>query len=156
MKIIKNEYITSGIIKKLRELIKSEDKKAKHFLGINSKNIVSSLPIKNRNFEMWSIIIENAPIGFLSFCLQPNGVVFIKTLYISNCFRRKGYGTIVIKKLNTIYDRLECIINKGNEIAYRFYRKMGFKPDETSTPLDIFIQRSYLDHNECSPLWKNY
>ena len=75
-------------------------------------------------------------VGFLSMIcyktfLNRGGTALITELVVSEKFRRKGVGSMLIEKAVKIakqrgMDELEVGTDKDNEIAKAFYRKKGF------------------------------
>jgi hypothetical protein len=65
----------------------SDNKEVKQFLGINSSNITSVLPINITDFNIWVLCTEDYQIvGFLSFLDKDNDVKY-KCQYINGSFQ---------------------------------------------------------------------
>ncbi len=141
MRILKNNEINNNMIKQMRKTIISDSKEVKQFLGINSSNITSVLPIKNINFNIWFLCEDDDQIiGFLSFDDMDNDVKYIKSFYIVPTFRKHGYGRNFINKLYENYPKLECRINPGNSIMYKLVKSIGMREEKFTNsrrlPLD--------------------
>lgn len=148
MIILKDNEVTSNVIKIFRKKIMVDTKEVKKFLGINSRNIVERLPIKNRDFNIWAIKEKDSIIGFVSF-KTANDITFIKTLYIVKEHRKKGYAKKLLLKLNKQFDKLETQVNKGNTAMYKMLESIGFKGKESRLGLGT-------DLNTKPILWSNY
>ncbi|QVK16957.1 GNAT family N-acetyltransferase [Mycoplasmatota bacterium] len=117
----------------MRKTIISDNKEVKQFLGINSSNITSVLPIKNRNFNIWFLCSDNDQIiGFLSFDDMDNDVKFIKSFYIVPTFRKRGYAKYFINNLHENYSKLECRINPGINIMYKLVKSVGMRGEKST------------------------
>lgn len=141
MRVLKNGEVNKNMILQIRKTIMSDSKEVKQFLGINSSNITSILPIKNRDFNIWVLCTDDDQIvGFLSFIDNDNDVKFIKSFYIVPTFRKHEYGRYFINNLYENYFKLECRINPGNNIMYELVKSIGMRGEKSNIskmlPLD--------------------
>jgi GNAT superfamily N-acetyltransferase len=145
MEIIKNNEIESNLIKQLRKQIVSDNADVKRFLGINSSNITTELPLKNRNFHIWIFLSMAEIIGYVSFDDQNEDIKFIKALYVLPKHRNKGYGRQIIHELYQQHPKLECKINSQNNAMYRILKYAKMKGEKSGVSLML--------SKEFQPVW---
>lgn len=133
MKIIKDEFITNSMIKDLRSLIMSDERKVRKILGIDSVNLTIELPLNERDFQIWCVIDDNSKvIGYISFGDGSDGEAFIKSFYLGKQYRRKGFGKTLFIEFMTVFQRISCRINQGNKTMYEFAEAVGLKGEKMS------------------------
>jgi GNAT superfamily N-acetyltransferase len=118
LSILKNEEIKASIIKKIRDVIMRDTNDSKFFLGVNSSNLIESLPIKNRKFDIWVVVdCLGEPIGFITFMplASDESVTFIKAFYILPKYRNLGFGKHIMIKLYSEFPKLYCRINRKSD-----------------------------------------
>lgn len=148
IKLIKNKNIQSKMILSLRALLMKDERKTRKLLGVDSNNMVESLPIRNRDFELWVVISDiDELVGFVSFVIDEKEL-FIKELYIGPTFRRNGYGRQVYAELLKEFSKISCRINQGNQLMYKFAHSVGLR-GEKGSPL--------FSNSRLKPVWwSNY
>lgn len=150
VRILKNNEVDSGTIKQIRKIVMSENKETKFFLGINSSNITETLPIKNRNFNIWVLYSdENHLIGFLTFEDKENEVKFLKVFYIASQFRKQEFGKLFINRLYEMHPKLECKINLGNDLMCKLVKSVKMRNEKSAFN---FLNTS----KDMSIWWSNY
>ena len=131
MDIIKNENISSATICFLRKRMISDTFEVKRFLGVNSSNVRTLLPIKNRYFNIWVFLEKHNVVGFLTFKENKDDVKFLKEFYVLPEYRNKGYGKRILFSFYLQYYKIECKINPGNERMYRLGKIINLRGEKS-------------------------
>ena len=131
MDIIKNENISSDTIYFLRKSMISDTFEVKHYLGVNSSNVRSLLPMKNRDFNIWVFFEKRNVVGFLTFKDNKDDVKFLKEFYVLPEYRNKGYGKQILLSLYSQHHKIECKINPGNERMYKLVKVINLRGEKS-------------------------
>jgi len=149
MLIIKNSEVKSALIKRIRNVILAETDQIKRLIGINSSNIVSQIPIKNRDFHIWVYINDDKLVGFVTFAEREKSVIFIRALYVTREHRNQGIGAEIMNDVLELYPKIECRVNKNNFPMYSLLRSLGFRGEKSTV--------SFLKPRDSKPIWwSNY
>lgn len=149
MLIIKDSEVNSLIIKRIREIILTETDQIKRLIGINSSNIVSQIPIKNRDFHIWVYINDDKLVGFVTFAEREKSVIFIRALYVTREHRNQGIGAEIMNDVLELYPKIECRVNNDNFPMYNLLRSLGFRGEKSTV--------SFLKPRDSNPIWwSNY
>ncbi len=146
MDIIINENVRSETIYFLRKRMISDTFEVKKFLGVNSSNLRSILPIKNREFNIWVFRERLNIVGFLTFKDNKEDVIFLKLFYVLPEHRNKGYGKQMLLSLYSQHHKIECKINIGNERMYRMAKIINLRGEKS-----IVIQG--IKNKDIHPIW---
>jgi GNAT superfamily N-acetyltransferase len=145
MLIIKNLEVESALIKKIRSVILAETDQIKKLIGINSSNIVSEIPIKNRNFHIWVYINDDKLIGFVTFAEREESVIFVRALFVTREHRYRGIGAKIMNDVLELYPKIECRVNNDNFPMYSLLRHLGFRGEKSIG--------SFLKPRDSNPIW---
>lgn len=145
MIIIKNSEVESALIKRTRCVILAETDLIKKLIGINSSNIASELPIKNRDFHIWVYICDNKLLGFITFAEKEESVIFIRALYVTREYRYQGIGVKIMNDVLELYPKIECRVNNDNFPMYSLLRHLGFRGEKSIG--------SFLKPRDSNPIW---
>ena len=132
MDIIKNENISSDTIYFLRKSMISDTFEVKHYLGVNTSNVRTLLPIRYRYFNIWTFFEKRNVIGFLTFKDNEDDVKFIKVFYVLPEHRNKGYGKQILLNFYSQHHKIECKINPGNERMYRLVSFINLRGEKST------------------------
>ena len=146
MDIIINENIRSETIYFLRKRMISDTFEVKQYLGVNSSNLRSILPIKNREFNIWVFRERLNIVGFLTFKDNKDDVKFLKEFYVLPEHRNKGYGKQMLLSLYSQHHKIECKINTGNERMYRLTKIINLRGEKSKV-----IQG--MKNKDIHPIW---
>ncbi|MGE4342018.1 MAG: GNAT family N-acetyltransferase [Bacilli bacterium] len=150
MDIIINENIRSETIYFLRKRMISDTFEVKQYLGVNSSNLRSILPIKNREFNIWVFRERLNIVGFLTFKDNKDDVKFLKEFYVLPEHRNKGYGKQMLLSLYSQHHKIECKINTGNERMYRLAKIINLRGEKS-------IVFRWMKNIDIRPiLWSNF
>lgn len=149
MQIIRNSEAGPVLIKRLRSVILAEADYIKTLIGINSSNISSELPIKNRDFHIWVYINDDRLVGFVTFAEREESVIFIRALYVTREHRNQGIGAKIMNDVLELYPKIECRVNNDNFPMYSLLRSLGFRGEKSIV--------SFLKPRDSKPIWwSNY
>lgn len=146
MDIIINENIRSETIYFLRKRMISDTFEVKKYLGVNSSNLRSILPIKNREFNIWVFRERLNIVGFLTFKDNKDDVKFLKEFYVLPEHRNKGYGKQMLLSLYSQHHKIECKINTGNERMYRLAKIINLRGEKS-------IVSQLIKNKDIRPIW---
>jgi GNAT superfamily N-acetyltransferase len=146
MDIIINENIRSETIYFLRKRMISDTFEVKQYLGVNSSNLRSILPIKNREFNIWVFRERLNIVGFLTFKDNKDDVKFLKEFYVLPEHRNKGYGKQMLLSLYSQHHKIECKINTGNERMYRLAKIINLRGEKS-------IVFRWMKNIDIRPIW---
>lgn len=149
MEIIKDTDVNSILIKRIRQIMLTETDLIKKLIGINSSNIVSEMPIKNRDFHIWVYINDDRLVGFVTFAEREESVIFIRVLYVTREHRNQGIGAKIMNDVLELYPKIECRVNNDNFPMYSLLRSLGFRGEKSIV--------SFLKPRDSNPIWwSNY
>ena len=149
MLIIKNSEVESDLVKRIRNVILAETDQIKRLIGINSSNIVSQIPIKNRDFHIWVYINDDRLVGFVTFAEREESVIFIRAIYVTREHRYQGIGAKIMNDVLELHPKIECRVNNDNFPMYSLLRSLGFRGEKS------FV--SFLKPKDSMPIWwSNY
>jgi GNAT superfamily N-acetyltransferase len=149
MEIIKDTDVNSILIKRIRQIMLTETDLIKKLIGINSSNIVSEMPIKNRDFHIWVYINGDRLVGFVTFVEREESVIFIRALYVTREHRNQGIGAKIMNDVLELYPKIECRVNNDNFPMYSLLRSLGFRGEKSIV--------SFLKPRDSKPIWwSNY
>lgn len=127
--------------------------RSRGWLGVLISDIPKDLPIKKRDFDIWVLIKNDHTIGFVSFKVGSNDIVFIKQLYVCPDYRNRGYARRLLLDLLEKHPKIDCTINEGNEAMYHLVESVGIrrhKPSEMLAKLsggtDTYQSRCFSNH----------
>jgi len=146
MDIIINENIRSETIYFLRKRMISDTFEVKQYLGVNSSNLRSILPINNREFNIWVFRERLNIVGFLTFKDNKDDVKFLKEFYVLPEHRNKGYGKQMLLSLYSQHHKIECKINTGNERMYRLAKIINLRGEKS-------IVFRWMKNIDIRPIW---
>jgi GNAT superfamily N-acetyltransferase len=122
----------------------------KQYLGVNSSNVRSILPIKNRDFNIWVFFEKRNVVGFLTFQDKKDDVKFLKEFYVLPEHRNKGYGKQILFSFYSQHHKIECRINPGNERMYRLVKFINLRGEKS------MISQWKKDKGMLPIWWSNY
>jgi len=124
----------------------SDTLEVKRYLGVNSSNLISVLPIKNREFNIWVFYERSSIVGFLTFKDNKDDVKLLKELYVLPEHRKKGYGKQMLLSLYSQHHKIECKINSGNERMYRLAKAINMRGEKSKVS-------QWIKNKDIRPIW---
>ena len=119
----------------------------KKFYGKSSPRSVRIWQNNYKNMSKWTYVAEarNKILGYISHEFKDN-LFYIADLYVLSKFRRKGIGTILLKKANDLWKKSNkklMIVNnrKRDKGAFNFYTKFGFEVWKEKSKKSLILRK---------------